>query len=76
VTSDYDTCLYLCTAGTQRYRILPLHSQIPREDQRRVFEQVSPDVTKVTKCSDTVEVVMLCLVQSCYCSNCIARVSL
>jgi len=60
---------YLCTAGSPRYRILPLHSQIPREDQRRVFEQVPPDVTKVTKCSDTVEVVMLRLVQSCYYSD-------
>lgn len=33
--------------GTQQYRILPLHSQIPREDQRKVFESVPPHVTKV-----------------------------
>ncbi|KAG9343499.1 hypothetical protein JZ751_013665, partial [Albula glossodonta] len=33
--------------GSNRYRILPLHSQIPREEQRRVFEPVSENVTKV-----------------------------
>lgn len=33
--------------GSNRYRILPLHSQIPREEQRRVFEPVPDNVTKV-----------------------------
>uniref|UniRef100_A0A8D2IVT4 RNA helicase n=1 Tax=Varanus komodoensis TaxID=61221 RepID=A0A8D2IVT4_VARKO len=33
--------------GTQRYRILPLHSQIPREEQRKVFDPVPPGMTKV-----------------------------
>ncbi|EDO35812.1 predicted protein [Nematostella vectensis] len=33
--------------GTPNYRLLPLHSQIPREDQRRVFEPVPEGVTKI-----------------------------
>ncbi|XP_045476093.1 dosage compensation regulator [Harmonia axyridis] len=33
--------------GGQQYSILPLHSQIPREDQRKVFEDTPPSVTKV-----------------------------
>lgn len=39
-------CLYVLP-GSNRYRILPLHSQIPREEQRRVFEPVPDNVTKV-----------------------------
>lgn len=33
--------------GSNRYRILPLHSQIPREEQRRVFEPVPDNIRKV-----------------------------
>lgn len=33
--------------SSNRYRILPLHSQIPREEQRMVFEPVPDDVRKV-----------------------------
>ncbi|XP_057317532.1 ATP-dependent RNA helicase A protein-like [Hydractinia symbiolongicarpus] len=33
--------------GTSKYRVLPLHSQIPREDQRRVFQSVPDGVRKI-----------------------------
>ena len=33
--------------GGPQYRIIPLHSQLPREDQRMVFQNVPDGVTKV-----------------------------
>lgn len=33
--------------GGQSYIIIPLHSQLPREDQRKVFDSVPPGVTKI-----------------------------
>lgn len=33
--------------GSQGYSVIPLHSQLPREDQRRVFEPVPEGVTKI-----------------------------
>ena len=33
--------------GGSGYFIIPLHSQLPREDQRKVFEPVPPNVTKI-----------------------------
>ena len=36
----------ICT-GSNRYRVLPLHSQIPREDQHKVFVTPPQGVTKI-----------------------------
>ena len=40
---------YWIFSGGRNYMLLPLHSQIPREDQHRVFMPVPPGVTKVNK---------------------------
>ncbi|XP_039502239.1 dosage compensation regulator isoform X1 [Drosophila santomea] len=34
-------------SDTSQYRILPCHSQIPRDDQRKVFEPVPEGITKI-----------------------------
>lgn len=41
--------------GGPKYVILPLHSQIPREDQRKVFQPVPKHVTKVILATNIAE---------------------
>lgn len=41
--------------GGNQYCILPLHSQIPREDQRKVFLPVPDNITKVILATNIAE---------------------
>ena len=38
--------------GSDRFRIYALHSQMPRDDQKRIFEQLPPDCRKVLRLSE------------------------
>ena len=43
------TILHLsCHPGSREYMLLPCHSQLPRDEQRRVFSPTPPGVTKVS----------------------------
>ncbi|XP_033206508.1 dosage compensation regulator mle isoform X1 [Bombus vancouverensis nearcticus] len=41
--------------GGSSYMIIPLHSQLPREDQHKVFEPVMPEVTKIILATNIAE---------------------
>ncbi|KAK3874012.1 hypothetical protein Pcinc_021030 [Petrolisthes cinctipes] len=41
--------------GSSKYIVLPLHSQLPREDQRRVFDNVTDGVRKVILATNIAE---------------------
>jgi ATP-dependent RNA helicase A len=41
--------------GSNEYVIIPLHSQLPREDQRKVFDPVATDKTKIILATNIAE---------------------
>ncbi|KZC09251.1 Dosage compensation regulator [Dufourea novaeangliae] len=41
--------------GGSGYIIIPLHSQLPREDQRKVFDPVAPGITKIILATNIAE---------------------
>ena len=38
--------------GSDHFRIYAFHSQMPRDDQKRIFEQLPPDCRKVLRLSE------------------------
>lgn len=46
---------HIVFGNSSRFYVLPLHSQLPREDQRRVFAPVPPNITKIILATNIAE---------------------